>query len=401
MKPRALVIEPDFSGHRWRYAKWCAEALVEAGYACIIATDASNRTHPVVDELAIERPEVAFAFHRREDVRASMLHRALGRAKQDFIFHGTFAALFRATCRERSIDLVVVPYGDYIFNALALLGSPFGATPWLCIVMRQSFHLRDMGVDAPHQPWLDFVKRQLYFLALRRGKPQAVLTIDPTLAIWHARSRGARLPARVEYLADPFPEVAPIARDAARARLSLPAEPTILVYGAISDRKGIKELVNACLVRDEHPLVVVAGRQSDDVRAFLAAHSPRLGERIVIFDRFIPAEMEADLFAACDAVWVGYKGHFGMSGVLVQAYRFGKPVLATREGLIGWFAQHDQLGPLLDDLSITTVNAAIDKAFASAGGHRQAVQAPGAEKLLARNTVTNFKKTLQSALAGG
>ncbi len=401
MRPRALLIEPDFSGHRWRYAKWCAEALEESGYSCVIATNASNRTHPVVEELAIERPEVAFSFHRPQDIRASIVHRALGAAKQDFRFHGTFSAIYRATCRERRIDLVVVPYGDYFFNAMGLLGSPFGATPWLCIVMRQSFHLREMGVEVPRRPWLDQVKRQLYFLALRRGKPQAVLTIDPTLAIWHARSRGARFRARVEYLADPFPEVAPIARDAARERLKLPPALTILVYGAISDRKGIKELVNACLARDTHPLVVVAGRQSDDVRAFLAAHAPQLGERIAIFDRFISAEMEADLFAACDAVWVGYKGHFGMSGVLVQAYRFGKPVLATREGLIGWFTRHDRLGPLLGDLSIGAVNAAIDEAFAPAFGHRQPLEGGGAEKLLARNTVANFKKTLQSALAGG
>ena len=48
MKPRALVIEPDFSGHRWRYVQWAVEALVEAGYECIVSTDASNGKHPLI-----------------------------------------------------------------------------------------------------------------------------------------------------------------------------------------------------------------------------------------------------------------------------------------------------------------------------------------------------------------
>jgi len=44
----------------------------------------------------------------------------------------------------------------------------------------------------------------------------------------------------------------------------------------------------------------------------------------LVLDRLISEEQEADLFSACDAVWLGYMGHYGMSGVLVQAYHFGR-----------------------------------------------------------------------------
>ena len=37
-----LIIEPNFSGHRWRYAEWAANAYMEAGYRCLIVTDPSN-----------------------------------------------------------------------------------------------------------------------------------------------------------------------------------------------------------------------------------------------------------------------------------------------------------------------------------------------------------------------
>jgi hypothetical protein len=48
--------------------------------------------------------------------------------------------------------------------------------------------------------------------------------------------------------------------------------------------------------------------------------------------------MERDLLFACGAVLLGDKGHYGTSGLPVQAYRFGKSGFATEDGLIGWFS---------------------------------------------------------------
>ena len=45
-------------------------------------------------------------------------------------------------------------------------------------------------------------------------------------------------------------------------------------------------------------------------------------------------EEELDLFSACDVVWLGYKGHYGMSGVLVQAYRFVLDPTPTQEAAL-------------------------------------------------------------------
>ena len=109
-------------------------------------------------------------------------------------------------------------------------------------------------------------------------------------------------------------------------------------------------------------------------------------------DRFVTAEEELDLFSACDVVWLGYKGHYGMSGVLVQAYRFGKPVVATADGLIGWFCRTGELGPVVEDLSVTSINRAFDKVFEERPG------APAGQHLLERNTLSHFKQTLQQAI---
>jgi hypothetical protein len=396
MKPRALVIEPDLSGYRWRYVQWTIEALVEAGYECTLWTQPRHRDHPLLLAYQVSRVAVSIVTDRKRSYFARPCA-WLNAANMGFGFYAAFASIYRRVVRTDSVDLVVVPDGDYILNAVGLLGSPFGSTRWMCIAMRQSFHLRDIGVKAPRRPLAEFVYKRLFYRALRRGNLSALLTIDPTFSAWHAQSptRGGCPP--VHYLEGPFPDTDQVERHEARARLGIGNERCILVYGTISDGKGIKELLYACMRRDEHPLIVIAGEQTKDVRAFIASIGGGLFSRVTVYDQFISPEMEADLFCACDAVWVGYKRHYGMSGVLAQANRYGKTVIATDSGLIGWFAKRDGLGPLLRSLSARSVNAAIDEAFALEGICRSTPRT-SSDDLLAAGTVNHFKKIVQTTL---
>jgi glycosyltransferase involved in cell wall biosynthesis len=113
-----------------------------------------------------------------------------------------------------------------------------------------------------------------------------------------------------------------------------------------------------------------------------------------VLDHFISGETESDLFSACDVVWLGYKGHYGMSGVLVQAYRSGTPLIATADGLIGWFCGDGELGPVINDLSVDSINQALDQALDSFGEN----PCVASGHLLERNTLSHFKQTLQSAI---
>ena len=397
MRPRALVIEPDLSGYRWRFVQWTIEALLEAGYECTLWTQPRHRDHPLLAGYEVSRSAVKIVSYR-DGAGHRVAHAALGAAHAGFGFRAAFASVYRRVIRSEPIDLVVVPHGDAIVNAVGMLGSPFGATRWICIVTGQSFHLRDMKVSAPRRPWAEFLQKRLFYRALRGGNLSAVLTIDPTLSVWHAKSPLAAQCPPLHYLAGPFPEVEHVAPQEARARLGLGSDRCILVYGKITDRKGIKELLYACMRRNEHPLIVIAGEQSHDVRAFIASIGGGLFSNLAIFDRFISPDMEADLFCACDVVWVGYKGYYGMSGVLAQANRYGKTVIATGSGLIGWFAERDRLGPLLPNLSAASINAAIDQAFELSGSARAAYEH---QEMLGSNSVSHFKQIVQTTLAGG
>ncbi len=169
----------------------------------------------------------------------------------------------------------------------------------------------------------------------------------------------------------------------------------VLVYGAINDRKGLFELVDALAQRTDGahaPRLVIAGAQDEDTRAQLQRAIARLTKAPVVLDRFISSETELDLFSVCDVVWLGYKGHYGMSGVLVQAFRFRKPVVATADGLIGWFCRTGELGPVIEDLSSAAINRAIDDVLA----RREAPVVDG--HMLERNTLSQFKETLRQAV---
>ena len=412
--PPLLIVEPDFSGHRWRYVEWAMQAYAEAGHRCTVVTDAANLGHRLVQSLSEGR-------HPNCRILLVALPTDAGRGmgRLSYIrYWRIFRHLYREASASQFVARVVVPYADYFLYALPLLGSPFGPTPWIGITMRANFHHASVGVRAPRQPFVNAIKAMLFRSALRTDGLQTLLSIDPTLPQWHASQSGSSgqsgqsahsrhagygerpAGAALAYLADPSPDAPGTTPAVARARLRLGAGPHLLVYGAVTARKGIRELVQALAGLPGAPTLVVAGVQDDEVREFLLAAGPALSPPPVILDRFITEAEEADLFAACDAVWLGYKGHYGMSGVLVQAYRNGKPVVATAEGLIGWFCNGRELGPVLDDLSPPAVRRALGQLWARAAppAPDPAAGSPRAH-LLARHTVGEFKRTLRTAVA--
>ncbi|SDB83314.1 glycosyltransferase [Paraburkholderia lycopersici] len=388
------IIEPNFTGHRWRYVDWIAQACVEAGHRCLVVTDTEYASHPLAQRIVHEaRPDLRLVLLDLHTVPLGP-HFAMSVYMR---FRNFYARALRQVSQTTRVRLVVAPYADYFFYTLGGLNSPFGKTPWIAIVMGMTFHHAGIGLRTPRRPLVDMAKSALFRRAMRARGLRTLFTIDPTLPGWFAGTRPKRA-APLNYVADPFPETHAADPQLARARLQLDAHARhLLVYGAIGERKGICELMLALAHRRDVPRLVIAGQQDDETRAFIDAHAPQLTPAPAIFDQFVPEEMERDLFSACDAVWLGYKQHYGMSGVLVQAYRFGKPVVASADGLIGWYCRDGALGPLLDDLEPATIARALDALAVRWRGDAVAAQ-PAGESLLSQNTLDQFKRTLQAAM---
>jgi glycosyltransferase involved in cell wall biosynthesis len=242
-----------------------------------------------------------------------------------------------AAMKAKGVDLVIIPYLDYCFHAMALTGSPFGDTPWAAITMRLT-----------HVPGLH-TRRLLLRRLLRDPHLRLLFSLTALDARWQ-RIRGT---SKLRYLPDPGDLREPMDRDAARRDLGIPADAlVILVYGTIDDRKGLVQLVEA-LASAAAPsaVLLVVGRQSAEIRKYLA--TPRFTSirgqgRLIEVDQFVDDATQAGAFAAADVVWLGYVGHLGMSGVLVLAGLARRAVIATSAGELGRLAREHLLGPVVD-----------------------------------------------------
>lgn len=364
-----LILEPHSGGHHGPYLEWMVWGLLERGFGVTILTTVQAVAHPSMQTLAEwakrggagggEAPRVIAS----SDKLSKKQHTGSGSsARRELRYWQLFKKWYETYAKIVRPDVVFLPYLDYCLYAFGLLGAPFKGTPWVGIAMRPSFHYGRMGVIAP-DPSLARLKERLFLRIFQNQHLKCFLTIDESMVDYlETEVRATKwsfLPQPICF--DHFPDC----RDAKR-QIGLAADRRmLLVYGALSSRKGIPELVSAII----HPAfprdldVVIAGEMVDrvtmDALNTPAAASLRNEGRLRFFDRFVGPDEEATFFSAADIVWLGYRGHYAPSGVLTQAVAAGCYVLACAEGMIGWQTKRYGLGQVVDPVNTDEVVRAL------------------------------------------
>lgn len=344
---RLLIIEPQLSGHHFRYLDWIASAACEGGWQVIIATNHSFRDNATLADLQARHTD-RLSIYFDDFSGAKNGSGLLDLIQRETYYWQKLQAIFQKINAQATIDHVLLPFADICLYALALQPRPFGKCPWSAIAMRPAFHCYEMGLSDNKPGLLTRLKEQLFFRLANSHAVGKLCVIDPCLAEYVT----ARQPnSRVLYLQDPTDVNVPaVSREQARSTLELDTtRRVVLLYGAVDWRKGVRELLEAqvSLPLEQQPTVIVAGRQALEIRDWLADEAWQQAiqqGRLKLLDRFINEEEENLLFCACDAVWLGYRGHLGSSGVLWQALAFERPVIGCDEGLIGWFTRTNALG---------------------------------------------------------
>jgi glycosyltransferase involved in cell wall biosynthesis len=293
-----------------------------------------------------------------EDVSAAGLIRnswTVGRLYRECYF---------ALARKTHFDFVIVPFLDYCLLGLAASREAFGGTPWITITMRTMFHYGYMGINAPRQRLKSAIRRMLFYRILRQKSLVAILTIDPTLTEFAEKKRDAIL-RKIEFLADParHHSVLPGKAEAKRL-LNIPAESrVVLLYGEISPRKGVISLVESVADPACPALVhvLLAGRNADPAPLLNCDAFKRLTAqgRIHIIDGYVEEEQERQALAAADCMWIGYTNFYGVSSMMVLSGRHAVPILATREGLIGYIARKHGIGVVIEPQDHSSVVSAL------------------------------------------
>ena len=155
-------------------------------------------------------------------------------------------------------------------------------------------------------------------------------------------------------------------QDEARRRLGLePDVPYLLFFGLIKEHKGLGLLLEAlALARRERPdlRLLVAGQPMPSWRRY-ADEIARLdlGESLDLFLSFVPTQRVSAFFGAADVVVLPYERIF-QSGVVLAAYTFGRPVIATDVGGLPELVDEGVTGFLVPPGNPTALAAALVRA---------------------------------------
>lgn len=348
---RLLIVELEGDGHNMvLYTRLLLREIDRRGWSVTLLTTESGRRHPAFDIVAagpqgppetlvipdIDRAGAFGSFALMlSQIRIWRALRAATRANDDFTGY----------------DLIYCINMDKFEKAFALMGSPFGQRPFAGMLTNPKFHRAPLRLGPRSRA--DALYKLLFKRLLTLSELKCLTVIDEPFRRFCVQ---ASLPqaGKIQTVPD-VGELAKLATtDAARQHFDIPQNAfVVLLYGSLSRRKGVDQLLRAVESIDSDDVVaLVAGRADAETEALLATTRGRAMQesgRLVVKNGFLDDAAEAALFGAADAVWLGYVGGaYGSSGVLFQAGSAGLPVIAMELGLIGWMVREHDAGITLD-----------------------------------------------------
>lgn len=361
---KLLIFEPSPVGHRMAlYLRNIIREVARRRWGVHLVTTDSARDHPAYSLLAEEHrdftastvPAVEFSSMKPSTVNLLRCQAQHFRA---------FARAYRAARCEVKPDVIYVNDLGYCDKAMAMLGSPFGKTPFVGTLMQAKFHHRSMDALGPGSR-NDWLNEKLFARLLRVSTLGKVLVNDPLL-IPYMKRKLREGGDKIQYLPDIAYLSGDMSKEQARRTLGIQGRDiVVLMYGALDARKGIKELLAALrhLGPASNVVALVVGEPQDSATRQLLAGSEvvELTKRgmLQVITGFVDDEQEFTVFRAADFVWLGYQGFYGMSGVLLQAGLAGLPVMACKQGLIGWLARRHALGEILETMEPAEIGSSI------------------------------------------
>jgi glycosyltransferase involved in cell wall biosynthesis len=343
-----LIYEPSVDGHHVGWLRFITEDLLGAGFSLTLALD----THPA-------------AMKRIEDQLADLLPpvKIIPAIAEKSDEEKTISPAHVAACLKKSgASLVFLANFNDLASTL-LRRAAFGLMPDETLRGRLGgIYFRPLFLNASALSPNQALKKIGFARLVKNDWLNPLLMIDPLLCeIAQKKFPGAP----VHLLADPYPENFSADRAASRKHFNLPDDKFVfLFYGGGYKRKGLHLAVAAMLKisTSNNAFLLCAGLQPKNEHLARDLEILRAQGRAEIVNRYVSAEEEKQLFAACDAVLLPYIRHLDGSGVLSRAAGSGKPVIASDEYLIGHVVRQYGMGLLFKSGNVPALKKLIEHA---------------------------------------
>lgn len=170
-----------------------------------------------------------------------------------------------------------------------------------------------------------------------------------------------------------------------------------LLFGAISERKGVLEVLNSCLFFDKEKqqrttILIVGFTKSKTldlkIRDFIKEHGNTNQTQIIFENNFVSNAKMSSLFRQSDVILIPYKNPEASSGVLGHAMNSFKPVIAPSTGLIAEIVKKYKMGVVIDKITPEEISGAVSKSKDLVIDHKKV------QDFIDEHTVENFAKTI-------
>lgn len=241
---------------------------------------------------------------------------------------------------------------DPFFFAYAIFGFFLKTSKISGLLLNIKFHQYFFGIKK--RTILDNLKFLLFKLFLKNSRLENVFIIDPLFKNFLNKKKIFN--KKIIYVNEAVNKIYYIDKKLCKKKLSINnVGKCILIYGAISKRKGVIELLSALsLNSDKNIYVIIAGKFENnflnEVRLYLRMNNS-LKKKVKVIHKFISLKEQNYLFNICDYVWLGYNhlSSDSSSGVLQLSVVAEKPVIASNRGLISFIVKRNKIGLLFNE----------------------------------------------------
>jgi glycosyltransferase involved in cell wall biosynthesis len=342
---RILIYDPLVGGHHAEYVlhlirqrhRFAPETQLHLGIR-----EALIQSSPELKN-ALDTESIDVRVHRVDDVESPSLWKSASKQTREF----------NRLIQDLQPRYALAMYADHLQAGLATtLRFPF-PVHIAGIFFRPTFHreqerFRAQGLKGVLR---SLRKKALFAAAIRNRHFKTAFCLDP-----FASKKGSLMWPRVAFRALPDPMDTEVRAEWRAGRSLDDTRRNVLVFGVLDDRKGVRPLLDAVRrlsdAEAKRLRIVMVGAVPEEANwLYEEVESTRqsTSAEVQIHPGRIPDDQIQRMIGSFDLVSLLYqREHIGSSGVLIRAAAAAVPVLATKNGLVGYYVNEHRLGMTVD-----------------------------------------------------